>query len=247
MNLPNALTVARIVAAPIVAGLPFVPNWPARIGAFVLFVLVAITDYWDGKLARTRGLVTDLGKLLDPLADKLLLLATFVPMWVLVGSLGDASLFAPRDLNPAAVFGPMLTATAVPHLVFPYHTPWATFGLPWWIIAIILGRELFMTIYRQVAARRGTIIAAIGPAKWKTGFQWTWVGATFFWFGAATAALQYRWRSALWVAFANFNGIVNVVTMTIAVVLTLYSLALYLRRTPAPSAPRPPAGATADR
>jgi hypothetical protein len=87
-----------------------------------------------------------------------------------------------------------------------------------------------MTIFRQMAARRGVIIAAIGPAKWKTGLQWTWVGASFFWFAAATAAAAHGWRSTLWGAFAMFNGAVGTVTMISAVSLTLYSLWLYLRR-----------------
>ena len=52
-----------------------------------------------------------------------------------------------------------------------------------------------MTVFRQCAARRGVIISAIGPAKWKTGFQSTWVGAAFFWFFAAAAAAQYEWTS----------------------------------------------------
>src|SRR5919199_2781303 len=89
MNLPNALTVGRIVLAPVVALLPFVDSWQWRFVAFVLFVLVAVTDYYDGKLARTRNLVTNLGKLLDPLADKLLLLSTFVPMYLLQRSSGE--------------------------------------------------------------------------------------------------------------------------------------------------------------
>lgn len=229
MNLPNALTVGRIIAAPLVAWLPFVPRWDARLAAFVLFVLVAVTDYYDGKLARTRGLVTDVGKLLDPLADKLLLLATFVPMFLLVGSGTDASLLAPPAAPIDGVLGPAMAGGDRPHMIFPYVLPGVAIGLPWWIIAVVLGRELFMTLYRQRAARRGLVISAIGPAKWKTGFQWTWVGATFFWFAAASAAVQYRWTSSLWRAFASLNGIVAVVTMIVAVALTLYSLWLYLR------------------
>src|SRR3712207_5133926 len=96
MNLPNALTVGRIVAAPVVAMLPFLPAWEPRLTGFVLFILVAVTDYYDGKLARSRNLVTNLGKLLDPLADKLLLLATFLPMFLLVGSGGSASALSPH-------------------------------------------------------------------------------------------------------------------------------------------------------
>ena len=44
-------------------------------------------------------------------------------------------------------------------------------------LAIVLGRELFMTVFRQFAARRGVVIAAIGPAKWKTGLQLVWIGS----------------------------------------------------------------------
>ena len=56
--------------------------WPLRLSRFVLFVGAAVTDYIDGKLARSRKQETDLGRLLDPLADKLLLVATFVPMYI---------------------------------------------------------------------------------------------------------------------------------------------------------------------
>ena len=99
-----------------------------------------------------------------------------------------------------------------------------------WIIAVVLGRELFMTVFRQYAAQRGVIISAIGPAKWKTTFQWIWVGAAFFWFFASSAAAEHRWTSSAWNAFAMFNGIVGVLSMIGAVALTLYSLWLYLQR-----------------
>jgi phosphatidylglycerophosphate synthase len=231
MNLPNALTVARIFAAPIVAALPFVERWDARLFAFVLFLVVAITDYYDGKLARSQGMVTDLGKLLDPLADKLLLLATFVPMFILVGSGRSLSLWSPHPVSIVdGVISGIGPGAAGGHDVFPYVTPFGVFGLPWWIIAVILGREAFMTIYRSIAARRGVIIAASRMGKWKTGFQWTWVGASFFWFAAATAAVQYHWSGPVWITFAYFNGLVNEISMIVAVVLTLYSQLLYLRR-----------------
>ena len=83
MNLPNALSLGRIVAAPFIALLPFAPTWQLKLAGFVLFIAAAITDYYDGVLARNRNLVTDLGKLLDPLADKLLLVATLVPIYLL--------------------------------------------------------------------------------------------------------------------------------------------------------------------
>ena len=214
MNLPNAVTVARIAVTPLIAWLPLAPSSAFRLAAFVLFVVAAVTDYVDGQLARSRQQETDLGRLLDPLADKLLLLATIVPMYLLM-----------RPTDHAVEPWP---ARALEN-VLPFRTPVADIPLAWWIVAVVLGRELFMTIFRQAAARRGVVIAAIGPAKWKTGFQSVWVGAAYFWFFAATVAATQRWDTPAWRAFAHFNGIVGVGAMAGAVVLTLYSLVLYLR------------------
>ena len=231
MNLPNTLTVGRIAISPLVALLPFSPSWSLRFAAFVLFIVVAVTDYWDGRLARSRNLVTRLGTLLDPLADKLLLLATFVPMFILAGNGWDASLISPhRTPLVDGVLGPMSRDGTSQGAAFPFLTPWGPVGLPWWILAIVLGRELFMTLFRQAAARRDVVIAAIGPAKVKTGFQWTWVGIAFFWFGAATLAAEERWTSTAWRVYAYFNGLAGVTTMMVAVALTLWSMWLYLRR-----------------
>jgi phosphatidylglycerophosphate synthase len=215
VNLPNAITLARIASAPAIALLPFSSSWQLRLLAFVLFIVAAVTDYYDGMLARTRGLVTNLGKLLDPLADKLLLLATLVPMYWLQQPAHDPPLDSALGRGGA----------------FPFVLPGVgAVRLPGWVVAVVLGRELFMTVFRQLAARRGVVIAAIGPAKWKTGFQSVWVGAAYFWFFAATLAGERNWTGTPWRAFAHFNGIVGVVTMVAAVVLTVYSLWLYLRR-----------------
>ena len=221
MNLPNTLTVARIVAAPGVAWLALQNSWVLRAFAFVLFIIVAVTDYWDGKLARDRAQVTKLGSLLDPLADKLLLVATFVPMYVLQ---------APRGEWLASFFGAGSGLTADTTRYYPFWSSLGEIPMPGWVIAVVLGRELLMTIFRQIAERRGLVISAIGPAKWKTGFQWTWVGAAFFWFAAATLARVEGWEGGVWAAFANFNGLVGVVSMAVAVALTLYSLVLYFVR-----------------
>jgi hypothetical protein len=104
------------------------------------------------------------------------------------------------------------------------------------VVLVVLGRELVMTIFRQVAARRGVVIAAIGPAKWKAGFQYVWVGSTYFWFAYATWFLASGWTPASGdsyryaLDFAYFNGIVATIAMVVAVALTLWSLVLYGRR-----------------
>lgn len=134
-------------------------------------------------------------------------------------------LMAPHDDPFVPTRAESLDATRLPFL-----TPFGEVGLPWWVVALVIGRELLMTAFRHAAARRGVVISAIGPAKWKTGFQSTWVGAAYFWMFAATAAARYNWNGDVWLAFAWFNGLVGTVTMVAAVVLTVYSLWLYLRR-----------------
>src|SRR5436305_13331360 len=167
MNLPNTITAGRILAAPFIAALPFIASPGVRLVAFSLYVVAAVTDYYDGKLARTRNLITDLGRLLDPLADKLLLFATLVPMFVLMAPHND-------PLIPTS-------AENIDAGRMPFVTPFGAVGLAWWIVAIVSGRGIFMTIFRQAAARRGVVISAIGPAKWKTAFQSIWVGSAYFW------------------------------------------------------------------
>ena len=228
MNLPNAITVARIAVAPVIVWMIVVPSWPVRLAAWILYLAAAITDYYDGKLARSRNLVTDLGRLLDPLADKLLLVCTLGPMWWLMRGIPlVAPLPGDGDWVTNGVVGPVMAGARE---AWPLVTPFGLVGLPLWVVVVVLGREALMTAFRQWAARRGVIISAIGPAKWKTGFQSTWAGAAFFWFFAAAAAVQYRWTSDAWRYFAMFSGIVSTVAMIGAVGLTLYSLGLYARR-----------------
>ncbi|MGO1118702.1 CDP-diacylglycerol--glycerol-3-phosphate 3-phosphatidyltransferase [Rhodovibrionaceae bacterium A322] len=71
-NLPNLLTLARIGAIPLVVALLYSADPWARWSALAVYTLACITDYYDGKLARDRGLVSPLGRFLDPIADKLL-------------------------------------------------------------------------------------------------------------------------------------------------------------------------------
>lgn len=231
MNLPNALTIGRIAITPAIALLPLSNSWSLRLLAWVLFVVAAVSDYADGVLARSRKQETDLGRLLDPAADKLLLVGTLVPMFILVGSGTAVGLLSPNT-QPLVdhVWGPTARVASDGSAAFPFLTPLGAIGLPWWILVVVLGREVFMTVFRQAAARRGVVIAAIGPAKWKTAFQLVWQGSAYFWFWIATLAATRRWDTGLWHAFAYFNGIVGTLVMTAAVALTLYSLWLYLRR-----------------
>lgn len=92
MNLPNKLTVARLILTAVFVVCFCVP-FPEHISiAALIFGVASITDYFDGKIARQRGIVTNFGKLFDPLADKVLIAAAFIllvekaelPAWIAI-------------------------------------------------------------------------------------------------------------------------------------------------------------------
>jgi CDP-diacylglycerol---glycerol-3-phosphate 3-phosphatidyltransferase len=94
MNVPNHLTLSRIGLTFVMVAFLTFPSIPfGKTLALVTFILAGITDYWDGRLARTSGRVSVFGQLMDPLADKILVCAAFVsfasqrqivPAWVVI-------------------------------------------------------------------------------------------------------------------------------------------------------------------
>lgn len=79
MTLPNKLSVLRIILVPVCMAFILLPGIPHHyIGALIIFAAASITDMVDGKIARARGLVTTLGKFLDPLADKMLVCSVLI-------------------------------------------------------------------------------------------------------------------------------------------------------------------------
>src|SRR5512147_86725 len=97
INLPNVLTYLRIASIPLIVVLLMPPSSGRALNlAFILYVMASTTDYLDGILARRHNLVTSVGKLLDPLADKLLtsaVLIMLIPLdrveaWVVVLIIG---------------------------------------------------------------------------------------------------------------------------------------------------------------
>jgi CDP-diacylglycerol--glycerol-3-phosphate 3-phosphatidyltransferase len=201
LNLPNAITLGRIVLALVVAPLILYDSFAVRLAAFIVFLVAAFSDLWDGHLARSRNLITDFGKLMDPLADKLLLAATFLPFYLLS-----------HGMEPATPF------------------PWFGAVLPVWVLAVIFGRELFITVFRGFAARRGVVLAAGNAGKLKAVFQNIFAGAAIFWYALWSAARERDWIGmrtwdAMWVPFHRWF---TIVALAVAVILTVYSLGVYL-------------------
>jgi CDP-diacylglycerol--glycerol-3-phosphate 3-phosphatidyltransferase len=75
---PNQLTLARIFAVPLLVTLIYLHGPVTNVIAVAVFILACLTDYWDGDLARVRHEITEMGKLLDPIADKILITASLV-------------------------------------------------------------------------------------------------------------------------------------------------------------------------
>jgi CDP-diacylglycerol--glycerol-3-phosphate 3-phosphatidyltransferase len=83
MNIANKLTLLRIVLAIVFRFVLFFQGWLAKLLSLIIFSAAALTDFFDGRIAQKRNMVTDLGKILDPIADKILVflaLAAFVKM-----------------------------------------------------------------------------------------------------------------------------------------------------------------------
>lgn len=166
-QLPNIITIVRIFCAPVVlwllladAGQDSTGRWAAAI----LFIVAIATDGIDGYLARKHNLVSDLGKLLDPIADKALTGVAFVGLSILA-------------------------------------------ELPWWITIVVLVREVGITVHRLIVASNH-VVAAAWMGKLKTVAQAV---------ALSLALLPLTGVVGEWVMW------VNIVTMTIAVVLTIAS------------------------
>ncbi len=150
MNLPNKLTMLRIFIIPLIVVL-YLLNDIIGDSTFIiigiLFVIAALTDYFDGKIARNNDIVTTFGKFMDPLADKLLVLS---------------SLMILSDYFTANFQGSI------------------TMWMPFWVVLIILARELIVTSIRLVAVGEGIILHASKWGKYKTAF--TMITIVFYFF-----------------------------------------------------------------
>ena len=179
INLPNMITIFRIVLVPVLFLLLFFS--PGKLQSFfagLVFSVASISDCVDGYLARRMNLVTDFGKFLDPLADKLLVGVALI-MMVPLGR------------------------------------------VPLWIVAIILGREVMVTLLRVISLKKGnTVIEASMTGKYKTGFQI-----------AAIIPLLFHYEYNLGLNYFNFSVNFHVVGMAFlyaALILTIWTGVDYL-------------------
>lgn len=144
MNLPNKITIVRICMIPIFVLMFFLESVPFHYGiAAIIFLVAALTDALDGYLARKLNLITNLGKFLDPIADKVLVSIAMILLIALKNEL-----FTQFGVAQTAIF----ITTAVSSCV-------------------IMARELIISAFRQIAASNGVILAADKLGKYKTVAQ----------------------------------------------------------------------------
>jgi CDP-diacylglycerol---glycerol-3-phosphate 3-phosphatidyltransferase len=146
----TVLTPWRYVESPLVARPPSFDWWLAL--ATLLFILAAVTDALDGHLARRWKVVTAFGRVMDPFADKLLIIGAFV---YLAGP-GFMMQLAP----PNATVKQLVRALTIP-----------VTGVTPWMVVVILGRELLVTSIRAVIEGRGGSFAATTSGKLKMILQ----------------------------------------------------------------------------
>lgn len=137
-NVPNQLTIARLVLS-VFCFLFLAVDW--YLTSLVLFVIAAGTDWVDGYWARRYGQVTQLGRILDPFADKIIICGTFVFLAAV------PPVYSQRGLDSSA------------------SEVWA------WMAVVVIARELLVTALRSFFEEQGTDFSANWSGKWKMVLQ----------------------------------------------------------------------------
>lgn len=177
-RIPNLLTFARVAAVPVALAAilynPLCTQW-----LFWLFLLASLTDFFDGYLARRWNATSTLGKLLDPMADKLLV--TMLLLYFI--SVGDLPPYATDVADPLNV---TLSHVQTTRLGFAYALLHQLLFVP---VAIILMRELYVAGLREFMAGRGVSIPVSTGGKWKTATQMIGILLMLY-------SLAYGWPAA---------------------------------------------------
>lgn len=157
-NLPNLLTIARLAAVPVVGVLLFAQTTLARDLAAVIFVVAAVTDIMDGAIARKRGITSDFGALMDPIADKALItvalvglsalgdLAWWVTIIILIREFGVTALrlsVLRYGVLPASRGGKLKTVVQIIAIAMLLAV-----GPAWWvdIASVVMGIAIVLTV-----------------------------------------------------------------------------------------------------
>lgn len=148
MNLPNKISTIRLILIPFFVFFymaDFIPSGYGKLVAAVIFTVAVLTDFLDGKIARKKGLVTNLGKFLDPIADKVLVMAGLILVCAYPVSANGGG------RPPMPIISPVYVGAI--------------------FVIILLSRELIVSAFRQIAAAQNVVLAADMVGKVKSTFQ----------------------------------------------------------------------------
>lgn len=203
VNLPNKLTVSRFV---LTGAFLWAMFWRGPVNdtlALVLFSVASLTDYFDGKIARERNLITSFGTLMDPLADKILTCSAFIALVE-----RHMRSMAAGELHPIFHIG-----------AYPVYAK-----VEAWMVVIIVARELAITGLRLLAASKNVIIAAERYGKHKTISQIAAIIALL------VMDAYVEWWPWLRDFFQPWTPLFALVALWMTILLTAASGTLYLWR-----------------
>jgi len=203
MNLPNKITVSRFFLTAAFLWAMFSRSPVNDTLALVFFSLAAISDFLDGKIARSRNLITSFGTLMDPLADKVMTCSAFI-------ALVERHMKTMMSGDLPAVF----------HV--GSHSIYAKVEA--WMVVIIVARELAITGLRLLAASRGVVLGAERYGKHKTISQMAAITALL------VMDASVEWWPWLRDFFRVWTPMFAFVMLWVTVLLTATSGALYLWR-----------------
>ena len=178
-TIPNQLTMLRIILTPVFIYFFSFPSFEQRVIGAIVFIIAAITDGYDGHIARKLGVITRFGQFADPLADKILVLGAF---------------FLLSHLNMISL----------------------------WMVIIIAGRDIFLTVLRIYAIRKNMPIVTHSVGKWKTAIQMTYIIVVILFY----TLLSYFYNP---IPPEFFKTIYFEISLFILTLITVYSLIVYVK------------------
>jgi CDP-diacylglycerol--glycerol-3-phosphate 3-phosphatidyltransferase len=174
LNIPNSLSLLRIGLTPVFIIFLFYDHPYANLWALIIFLVASITDALDGYYARKHDQITDQGRFLDPLADKILVLSALISFAVLE-------------------------------------------VIPYWMVALIVFRDLFITGLRVVMDNKGFQMVTSNIAKAKTSFQLAIIVMILFYLGFSK--VQFDSLSDL-IQFIRYYDLIYFLTLIVTIFTT---------------------------
>lgn len=166
LNIANQLTIVRIVAIPLYLLVLYINKDWSNVAATIIFIFAGVSDFLDGYIARKYNMITDLGKILDPIADKILVSAALIALidldrlywWIAVIMLArDFTMEALRNLAAskgiiiaAGIWGKLKTTFQMVAIgMISFQNIWL--GINWYILGqVLMYIALFLSIYSAV-------------------------------------------------------------------------------------------------